>query len=64
MTGKKSYAPGHGYAAWKRTGFLLKAKWLACSDCRCAFIRDTLFEALAEGDAAVDAFLRDKKEIG
>ena len=64
MTGRKSYAPGLGYAAWKPTGFLLKAKWLACPDCQRSFIQDTVFEVIAKGDAEVKALLKGKKEIG
>lgn len=63
MAGKKSRSPGQGYAAWKGTGFLLKARWLACSDCRCSYIHDTVFETIAEGDAEVEAFLDGKTEI-
>jgi hypothetical protein len=64
MTGKKNYAPGMGYAGWKRTAFLLKAKWLACPDCQCSFIQDTVFEVVAKTDAEIEALVKDKEEIG
>jgi hypothetical protein len=64
MTGQKSYAPGMGYAGWKRTAFLLKAKWLACTDCQCSFIQDTVFEIVAKEQAEIEALLKDKEEIG
>ncbi len=63
MTGQKSYAPGMGYAGWKRTAFLLKAKWLACSNCQCSFIQDTVFEVVAKTDQEIEALLKDKEEI-
>jgi hypothetical protein len=64
MTGKKNYAPGMGYAGWKRTAFLIKAKWLACTDCRCSFIQDTVFEIVSKTDAEIEALVKDKEEIG
>jgi len=64
MTGQKSYAPGMGYPGWKRTAFLLKAKWLACTDCQCSFIQDTVFEIVAKTDAEIEALVKDKEEIG
>jgi len=64
MTGQKSYAPGMGYPGWKRTAFLLKAKWLACTDCQCSFILDTVFEIVAKTDTEIEALVKDKEEIG
>jgi len=66
MTGKKNYAPGLGYTGWKRTTFLLKVKWLACTDCQCSFIQDTVFEIVTKKDAEaeIEALVKDKKEIG
>jgi hypothetical protein len=63
MTGQKSYAPGMGYPGWKRTGFLLKAKWLACTDCQYSIMQDTLFEAIAKTDAEIEALVKDNEQI-
>jgi hypothetical protein len=65
MVGKKNYAPGAavGSASWKRTGFLLNAKWRVCRACQYSFLQDTIFETVAKTEEEIEALIRDKEEI-